>query len=281
MKYLLVIAMFSVSNIVCSQKYLEAYVSKNIDKNYVKVDSTLFCSKYEVTNVNYRDFLSDLKKSGKNEEYTLMLPDTNGWKSKLAYNDPYVELYFRHPAYQNYPVVNVSYEQAIKYCEWLSQKYNAQTKKEFKKVVFRLPSINEWERAACGGSKETDYPWGNYFLENYKGEAMCNYYQIGDEHITFDTTMKKFVISSNSWVRDVGIINESSGFIVPVSSYFQNGIGIYNIAGNVSEMMNEKGIAKGGSWKSPGYDVRIKSEEFYTKSCNHIGFRVFMQVLEF
>jgi hypothetical protein len=52
------------------------------------------------------------------------------------------------------------------------------------------------------------------------------------------------------------------------------------MSGNVSEMIQEKGIAKGGSWVSPGNDVKILSEELYSKSSNHIGFRVFMQVIE-
>ena len=41
--------------------------------------------------------------------YRKALPDTLVWRDKLAYNEPLVEYYFRHPAYRNYPVVGVTW----------------------------------------------------------------------------------------------------------------------------------------------------------------------------
>ena len=49
---------------------------------------------------------------------------------------------------------------------------------------------------------------------------------------------------------------------------------------NKKEMISEKGIARGGSYKSPGYDVRIESSENYTHPQSNIGFRVCMDVVE-
>lgn len=270
----------SINNIVFSQKYNEVFSPKNIDKKYVKVDSAIYCCKYETTNVEYREFLSDLKQSNKNEDYTAALPDTIGWRSKLAYNEPYVELYFRHPAYQNYPMVNVSYDQTVKYCEWLTQKYNSQTDRKFKKVLFRLPSKSEWEKAAHGGLIENVYPWKEDYLMNSECKYLCNFRRFGDEGVTYDTLSEKYIATEQDKMGMAGLLNDNNDLTAPVESYYPNGLGIYNMAGNVSEMIEEKGVAKGGSWISPGYDVRIKSEEHYLKSCNHIGFRVFMQVLE-
>ncbi len=280
MKYIIVMITMSVSSVVFAQKYLEVFSSKNIEKDFVKVDSMLYSCKYETTNVEYREFLSDLRQSGKTVEYTFALPDTNGWSSKLAYNQPFVELYFRHPAYQDYPMVNVSYEQAIKYCEWLTKKYNDNLKKEFKKVVFRLPSKLEWENAAHGGLKENVYSWESPYLKNKDCVYLCNFNDIGEEGITYDTIAKKYIASNQYSSGMVGLLNDHNDITCAVSSYFPNGFGLFNMSGNVSEMISEKGIAKGGSWKSPGYDVRIESQELYSKSLNHIGFRVFMEVLD-
>ncbi|MBI5539374.1 MAG: SUMF1/EgtB/PvdO family nonheme iron enzyme [Bacteroidia bacterium] len=280
MKITLFAFLFLVISNLNAQKNDLIFTYKSINKNYVKVDSMLYCNVYETTNVEYRDFLSELKQSGKIEEYKVALPDTNGWKSKNAYNEPYVELYFRHPAYQNYPLVNVSYDQAIKYCDWLTQKYNSQAKRKFKKVVFRLPNKTEWENAAHGGLKENVYPWGGYYLVNNKGGKACNYLSIGDEGITFDTINKKFILVNSILSNKPVSLKEIEALTMPAMYYEPNGFGVYNIAGNASEMIKEKGIAKGGSWISPGYDVRIESEEFYSHSSNHMGFRVFMQVLE-
>jgi gliding motility-associated lipoprotein GldJ len=52
------------------------------------------------------------------------LPDTLCWRSELAYNEPYVEYYFRHPSYNLYPVVGVSWKQAYDYCLWRSDRVN-------------------------------------------------------------------------------------------------------------------------------------------------------------
>ena len=52
------------------------------------------------------------------------LPDTLVWRSELSYNEPLVEYYFRHPGFNNYPVVGVSWRQAYDYCLWRSDRVN-------------------------------------------------------------------------------------------------------------------------------------------------------------
>ena len=52
------------------------------------------------------------------------LPDTLVWRYRLAYNEPYVEYYLRHPAYRDYPVVGVNWLQASDFCNWRSDRVN-------------------------------------------------------------------------------------------------------------------------------------------------------------
>jgi formylglycine-generating enzyme len=54
------------------------------------------------------------------------LPDTLVWRDRLAYNEPYVELYLRHPAYQDYPVVGVNWLQCNDFCAWRTDRVNEQ-----------------------------------------------------------------------------------------------------------------------------------------------------------
>ena len=58
------------------------------------------------------------------ELYYNALPDTLVWRSPLSYNEPYVQNYLRHPAYQDYPVVGVSWDQVQDYCQWRTDRVN-------------------------------------------------------------------------------------------------------------------------------------------------------------
>jgi sulfatase modifying factor 1 len=52
------------------------------------------------------------------------LPDTNVWRDRMAYNEPYVEMYLRHPSYRDYPVVGVNWLQASDFCSWRTDRVN-------------------------------------------------------------------------------------------------------------------------------------------------------------
>lgn len=255
---------------------------KEIDKSVVKISDSLYAGKYEVSNLMYHYWGYDLYKNNQTELMKIHLPDTLNWRDAFAYNEPLVEYYFRHPAYQNYPVVNISYDAVVKYCEWLTEKYNADPKRQFKKVLFRLPTQKEWETAAKGGVELSVYAWGNRLIQD--GKYMCNYKVLGDESIICDTITNKFIIDSSYCLGEragnVGSLNDAADISAPVYSYWPNKFGLYNVCGNVAEMVSEKGISRGGGWKSPGGDVRIESSGTFTKSANDLGFRYFMQIIE-
>lgn len=91
--------------------------------------SAFFIGEAEITNADYRSYVTWLKfvfppsdPSFKNI-YTGALPDTLVWNNKLSRND-YAETYFRAPEYDYYPVVGVSWQQAARYCDWLTDRAN-------------------------------------------------------------------------------------------------------------------------------------------------------------
>ena len=87
---------------------------------------TYYMDQTEVRNVDYREYLYWLKRVFVDfpEIYNKALPDTLVWRRKLAYNEPLVEYYFRHPAYQEYPVVGVNWLQANDFCTWRTDRVN-------------------------------------------------------------------------------------------------------------------------------------------------------------
>jgi|SRR3989339_2149257 len=251
---------------------------KGIEKSVAKINDKLYVGKYEVTNLQFREYLYYLTINGQTEIIKNVRLDTLNWRNKNCNNEPMLELYFRHPAYANYPVVNVSYEAANLYCEWLTNEYNNNPKKKYKKVKFRLPTIIEWEIAASGGLENNNYPWGNNLLVDNK--FMCNFNHIGDENLHYDTLTKKIVVDYKSNIGTVNSPRDNADITAPVESYYANKFGLYNMSGNVAEMIQEKGISKGGSWKNVGGDVRIKSQNHYVKSATDLGFRYFMEIVE-
>jgi gliding motility-associated lipoprotein GldJ len=90
--------------------------------------NSFFIDRTEVANVHYREYLYWLENTFSDEQYKKVLegalPDTLVWRSELAYNEPYVEYYFRHPSYNYYPVVGVNWKQATDYCIWRTDRVN-------------------------------------------------------------------------------------------------------------------------------------------------------------
>ncbi|MDO1499737.1 gliding motility lipoprotein GldJ [Winogradskyella maritima] len=85
---------------------------------------SFYMDEAEVTNLNYLYYLDYLKSVYPPEDpnyasiYKGALPDTLVWRNRLGYNEMMTENYLRHPAYANYPVVGVSWIQAVEYANW-------------------------------------------------------------------------------------------------------------------------------------------------------------------
>ena len=89
--------------------------------------SSFYMDETEVRNIDYLEYLFWIRRvygQSYPEVYKKSLPDTLVWRDKLGYNEPFVDQYLRHPAYKNYPVVGVSWQQATDYCAWRTDRVN-------------------------------------------------------------------------------------------------------------------------------------------------------------
>lgn len=205
------------------------YIPEGINSNVSLLSNTpvsaFYLYKNETTNGEYQQFLDDLKKAGKTTELEIARIQSEKWKeSDITGSNLY------EPATE-YPVVNISREGAELYCKWLENKLNTEAAGKQTYIV-RLPTSLEWEYAARGGIKSSPYPWYGPYVRNSKGCYLAQF-------------------------RALGLVLGPT----KVRSYYANLYGLFNMAGNVAEMVSDTNFTHGGSWNSTEYYLQVESLE--------------------
>ena len=211
-------------------------------------------------------------------------PDTTCWVNDFqnAENENYMRLYFSNPAYNDYPVVGVTWEQANAFCAWRTE-YLLKGLGAAARFVqrYRLPTEAEWEYAARG-KNQNEFPWENADVASGKGCFFAN-----------------FKPDKGNYTKDGNLITSKTGI------YTANSNGLYDMAGNVAEwtstIYTEAGVesmndinpqlqynaakedpyrlktkvVKGGSWKDPESYIRSawRTYEYQNQPRSYIGFR--------
>jgi len=236
------------------------------DDTFVKFDESLLVSKYELTNEEYSEFLNTLKKTNQVKKFNEFFPDSSMWteKFKPSFNVPFKKLYHNHPAYNDYPVVNINKKAIETYCNYMTNKYNKNPERKYKRVLFRLPTENEWKKcfSPLPGHK---LPWyGNFPYiadENNQIKPLAN------------LKVKNHASGEFSYIFDESLIAS------PVGNYAENQLGIYDVVGNVAELTSE-GKIKGGSWYNELHECYINKFQDYQLPDPRVGFRLIMEVIE-
>lgn len=235
-------------------------MKKFIPPGTVLINDTLFADETEVSMLSWHEYVYWMREAyGKDsKEYLASLPDTNVWRfDTLNKASAYTSFYFKNMAYRDYPVVGVSYEQVQAFCSWRSNRVKEfmwmSKKYDLINFEYRLPTKKEWELMSNNGM--------NVF--NSKND------------VKFHTNKKKEEIYESNY-RANCIFNDTvpkAFTTLPVYSYQKNYFGLYNMIGNVSEMVLEKNISKGGSWRHQINECRIGKDIPYSKPSNWLGFR--------
>jgi len=273
--------------------------------------SSFYMDETEVSNTDWLEYLHWIRTTFRGkpelaEYYYTALPDTLVWRRPLSYNEPYVNNYLRHPAYGDYPVVGVTWQQAADYCVWRTDRVNelilrekgfmttfkdlnkptakggtpvkksdtifntdvylnGQIKDIGKKAPldlsadaaastgknkaqrnvrledgeifqpYRLPTEAEWEYAAMGLIGNTQYaninekkvyPWNGLGITSPKKS-------------TRGMILANFKRGKGDYMGVGGSLNDKGSITQSVRSFTPNDFGLYNMAGNVNEWVQD------------------------------------------
>jgi gliding motility-associated lipoprotein GldK len=221
-------------------------------------------------------------------------PDTLVWMRDFSYsyNEPMTRLYFSHPAFNEYPVVGVTWKQAVAFTHWRtnnSDYYVGKPGRADQKIdgIYRLPTEAEWEYAARGNSKSNAmYPWGSPYTKTKEGRLLANFkpgrgdYFGGDAKNDNIYTTKVKAYTEN----DFRLFDMAGNVAEWTSSVFYEGG--YNFIGDFSPdvqynakdsdpVLMKRKVIRGGSWKDIAYNCQVSSRnyEYQDTAKSYIGFR--------
>jgi len=253
--------------------------------------SSFYMDETEVSNINWREYVYWLETRYESfpEVVQAAIPDERVWYDELSYNDPLAETYYRHPAYDDYPVVGVSWEQTQEYAKWRSDRvnemiliergilnptpdqkdsdvfttdtylagqYEGNVRKNLPDVrnggeravkftdgimlpSFRLPTEAEWEYAALGLQGNLSNPKDELITERkyYPWGGKSARYQKRDKHQ--GRMLANFKRGKGDYMGTAGNLNDNASTAGPVRAFWPNDFGLYNMAGNVSEWVQD------------------------------------------
>lgn len=251
--------------------------------------NTFYMDEYEIRNIDWREYLAWLTAVYGNvapEIIEKAKPDMKAWKEEMGENEPFMTDYFTHPAFNEYPVVCISWEQAADYCAWRTDRANEL--RLIKQGVIKAPDFNaiaamtdlESVQKAVFSSKtffngsqdnlaatysgmypdfrlptEDEWEYAAYARKSTDPENKVRIYPwstpVTGKLSALQQAQKKANYNKNAAENNANAFART----VPVGEYAPNDFGLYNMAGNVNEWVYDRYASRGNLNKIDSIDV--------------------------
>ncbi len=215
--------------------------------------SSFYIDRFEVTNQEYRDFVSDL--SG--EERESRLPDSTAWDESVSRAN--WKTYFYGSERSDFPVVAVTWQDAKEFCEWEGK---------------RLPTEAEWEYAARAGRVGGVYPWAGFSPRDPQGRYLANFNpgRQGQAADGYAFTSPVGTYPPNRWgLHDVAgnVAEWVEDAYTPSYSALSGLDPVYE------DSEEDRRVVRGGSWASNAFQIGVGVRDFQQmdQPSSRIGFR--------
>jgi formylglycine-generating enzyme len=250
----------------------------------VRITKPFYLGKHEVTNKQFGEFVKATNYTTEAERPETSRRGPGGWgfnQEKQIFEGRDVKYNWRNPGYKiedDQPVVDVTWNDATAFIDWLSKKENKK---------YRLPTEAEWEYAARGGTK------GRYWVGD-DPEMLAKAANIADADF-FEAFPMYYPASKTLKAHDLFKLP------APVGSFPPNKFGLCDMHGNVWEWTNDwygddyykhspvddpqgpaegdQKIRRGGAWHTAPLFVRSSFRNINTRDSRYpnLGFRVVLE----
>jgi hypothetical protein len=269
------------------------YYRRITPPNGIKIAENMYYDQTEVSNIAWREYMHWNRTvfGSSSGEYLSTFPDTSVWNARDSCMGPKMRFYLYLPKYQDYPVVGISYSQAVAYSKWRSDRVfeyilhshkiikfdRRQSSKTYFTIEryfkgelpenkpdmtfryypeYRLPAYSDWKKAIS----YADSVEQSYFDH-------CSTPQCRMMEIMWPVVQSEVVPCLNDTLYTIPTFMVSTGF-VPEKEH-----PLYNMRGNVCEFTSDSMISVGGGWIHNRSRIML-SDTFHLKSPNcWTGFR--------